>query len=111
MIIKNYDGDDVQLIQVYMDYDGSVHINQNEEVKDGRIYYLERDVPSVPFLKILKDLENGIPVYNHRLSNCKHFMERISKILFHPHIYNTKYLQILHRRRKIKTYANVNKKN
>lgn len=91
--------DDI-IISIYIDYNGSVHIREDLCINDKRIYYLDRDVDNVPFQILLDNLYKGFPEYNHRIHNCKHFMERICDILF-QNLFTLTYLKLLHNNKTI----------
>jgi hypothetical protein len=89
-------------VSIYMDYDGSVHIREDLMNKDGRIYYLDKDINNIPFRKLMENLYTGFQDYHHRLHNCKHFIERMSTVLCPENPFTTIYLKILHRNQSLR---------
>lgn len=89
------------IISVYLDFDGSVNIRENINTDDNRIYYLDRIIDNIPFVDIMNELYKGIPKYHHKFYNCKHFMERIGKVVFDYNQYMMQYLIILHKNKSI----------
>jgi hypothetical protein len=88
-----------QLVQVFMDFDGSVNIREDLVENDGREYYLDRWVNSLPFTTLLEEIYKGLPPYHHRFNNCKHFTERLASIFFDDNSYTKEYINYFQKKK------------
>jgi hypothetical protein len=91
-----------ELIVVYVDYDGSVHVSGQKEYENGteKLFPTTGEV-NYPLMQLVSELTEDIPKYHHFENNCKKFCEKVCAILLGEASTQAKYLSFLHRNRKV----------
>jgi len=90
----------VKTCQLCIDFDGSLNVRLIDDIPSDWKPTVRGHVDNLNFGDFLNKVnEVGLPDYDHSTSNCKHFMELLSKILFGEDIDRQKYLSLIHRKR------------
>lgn len=90
-------------IDIYLDFDGSIHVSDKKYLRGNEKYIFEDQElkKNEYFLDFIEKLLEHIPEYHLTKQNCKKFSEKICKELFGEDSFQYKYLRFLHRRREV----------